>query len=99
MSEKILVKKFVKNFMKKVGSPIMILNGKKCMSGKNFGCKKKAGAELGQAQHKLGFDSALILYIFGFYRSSQKIEKKIIHWSPLWIIFKGKIKIAQLWPE
>ena len=39
---------------------------------------KQAGAELGQAQHKLGFDSTLIIYKFGFYRSS----KKIIQWSP-----------------
>ena len=28
-----------------------------------------------------------------------KIEKKILQWSPLWIIFKGKIKIAHLLPE
>ena len=25
--------------------------------------------------------------------------KKILQWSPLWIIFKGKIKIAHLLPE
>ena len=25
--------------------------------------------------------------------------KEIIQWSPLWIIFKGKIKIAHLLPE
>ena len=29
----------------------------------------------------------------------QKILKKIIQWSPLLIIFKGKIKIAHLLPE
>ena len=29
---------------------------------------------------------------------SEKWEK-IIQWSPLWIIFKGKIKIAHLLPE
>ena len=37
--------------------------------------KKQAGAELGQAQHKLGFDSTLIFFKFGFYRSSKKIEE------------------------
>ena len=38
--------------------------------------KIQAGAELSQAQHRLGFDSTLILYRFGFYRSSKKIEEK-----------------------
>ena len=33
----------------------------------------------------------------GFYAA--KILKKIIQWSPLLIIFKGKIKIAHLLPE
>ena len=34
--------------------------------------------------------------LYGFMQ--HKIEKKL-QWSPLWIIFKGKIKIAQLLPE
>ena len=59
---------------------------------------KQAGAELGQAQLKLGFEFTLNFSIFGFSRSSNKIEK-IIQWSPLWIIFKIKIKIAHLLPE
>ena len=37
---------------------------------KNENKNKQAGAELGQAQHKLGFDSTLIFYKFGFYRSA-----------------------------
>ena len=41
----------------------------------------QAGAELGQAQLKLGFDFTLNFSIFGFSRSSNKIEK-IIQWSP-----------------
>ena len=32
--------------------------------------------------------------IIWFYAA--KTEKKIIQWSPLWIIFKGKMKIAHL---
>ena len=59
---------------------------------------KQAGAELGRAQLKLGFDFTLNFSIFGFSRSSNKIEK-ILQWSPLWIIFKGKIKIAPLLPK
>ena len=35
--------------------------------------------------------------IEGFYAA--KDWKKIIQWSPLWIIFKGKIEIAHLLPE
>ena len=31
--------------------------------------------------------------------SSEKNGKKIIQWSPLWIIFKGKIEIAHLLTE
>ena len=35
--------------------------------------------------------------ILGFYAVKQ--WEKNIQWSPLWIIFKGKIKIAHLLPE
>ena len=35
--------------------------------------------------------------IIGFY--AVKNEKEIIQWSPIWIIFKGKIKTAHLLPE
>ena len=63
------------------------------------GNKEQAGAELGQAQQKLGLDSTLIfykfIYKFGFYRLSRNIEK-IIQRSPLLIIFKGNRKIAHL---
>ena len=34
--------------------------------------------------------------IVGFYEAQKLI--KILQWSPLWIIFKGKIKIAHLLP-
>ena len=31
--------------------------------------------------------------------SSSKKMRKLIQWSPLWIILKGKIKVAHLLPE
>ena len=60
--------------------------------------KKQAGAELGQAQLKLGFDFTLVFENLLSLNPALK-WKKIIKWSPLWIIFNGKIKIAPLLPE
>ena len=58
---------------------------------------KQAGAELGQAQLKLGFDFIFYCIYFSLY----PVRKwgKIIQWSPIWIIFKGEIEIAHLLPE
>ena len=58
---------------------------------------KQAGAELGQAQLKLGFE----FIFFCKYFSLDPVRKlgKIIQWSPLWIIFKGEIEIAHLMPS
>ena len=39
--------------------------------------KKQAGAELGQAQLKLGFDFTLIFFNFDFSEYSPKMEKLI----------------------
>ena len=61
--------------------------------------KKQAGAELGQAQLKLRFDLTLFFFenLLSLYPALE--WKKIMQWSPLWIIFKGKIEIAHLLQE
>ena len=46
------------------------------------------------------WDLTLLYFFENLLSLNSALEwKKIIRWSPLWIIFKGKIKIARLLPE
>ena len=60
-------------------------------------CKKykPAGAELDQAQLKLGFDLTLFFCKYFFSISSEKMGEN----NPMVPLFKGEIEIAHLLPE
>ena len=65
-------------------------------------CKILEDKKLGLSWAKLSssWDLTLLCFFENLFSLNPALEwRKIIQWSPLWIIFNGKIKIAHILPE